>query len=129
MYIKEPNFVWPETFASTREKSNRSKPLAVETLRNIFTHIEYLVSEAYGLVDEFASIFGESILIWTLASLPNYFITVYVIIYTTTTDDVFNFHNYDHFFLLLSQVFSSLQIYSFGDTIEETVSALSHFIK
>ena len=129
MYIKEPNFIWPENFASAREKNNSSRPLAVEILRNLFTHIEYLVSDVYGLVDEFASIFGESILIWTLASLPNYFITVYVIIYTTTTDDVFNFHNYDNFFLLLSQVFSSLQIYSFGDTIEETVSSLSLFNK
>ena len=126
-YIREPNFVWHENGEYSPSQGTCVVPLSGDCLKYDFNRIEFFILDAYGLVDEFASVFGMSILVWTLASLPNYFVSVYMIYDATVTGNSFMIPHIQNVFLLLGQIIFSMKIYSIGDTLEETVS--KHFFR
>ena len=90
-----------------------------------FTFVEFVFLDMFGLWEEFGSVFGFTILVWTLFSAPSNFLALFEIITIMQKKASSFLQALGNLFLMISQLILSYQVYSAGDDIKTKVSIKS----
>ena len=123
-FIETPNFFLTQKRPQQNLKhKNEIISLFGASIETQFAFVEFMVSDMLGLWEEFGSVFGSAILVWTLFSVPNYFLALFFLFFTfyESSVPITHFSNFQNTFLIMGQLIFSYQVYSVGDAMENKV--------
>ena len=92
-----------------------------DSLENQFIRAEHKISEVYQITEEFASLFGFAILMWTMFSLPNYTLCLYFNLLNIRKGVFSLVGSIIQLAVLSSQLMFGFSVFSIGDAFEKMV--------